>query len=124
MKISTACIAAVLCLLTPAAFAQGSAEYGKEEFEAKCSKCHSIRAADGAGTGPNLHMILGTKAGAREGYNYSDALKNSALVWDEEKLGQFLQSPAAVVPGNRMSASYGGASAEIATDIVAFLKAN
>jgi len=124
MKISTVCVVAVSCLLTPAALAQGSAEYGKEEFEAKCSKCHSIRAADGSGTGPNLQAIIGTKAGSREGYSYSDALKNSALVWDEEKLVQFIQSPAAVVPGNRMSASYGGTSAEISADIVAYLKAN
>jgi cytochrome c len=124
MRIGTAYVAVAFFLLTSAALAQGSAEYGKDEFEAKCSKCHSIRAADGAGTGPNLHMILGTKAGAREGYVYSDALKNSAVVWDEEKLGQFLQGPGAVVPGNRMSASYGGTSAEISADIVAYLKAN
>jgi cytochrome c len=115
------CAAALLASFS-SAWAQGSAEYGKEEFEAKCSKCHAADPAAGAGTGPNLHGIVGLPAGSRPGFVFSDALKASGLTWTEANLGRFIENPAATVPGNKMAGSYMGTTAEIATDIVAYLK--
>jgi cytochrome c len=120
------CAAVFLLSIAPAfapAFAQGGvAEDGKDEFEAKCSKCHSVDAAAGAGTGPNLHAIIGVPAGSRAGFTFSDPLKASGLTWTDANLARFIENPAATVPGNRMAGSYMGTTAEIAADIVAYLK--
>ena len=115
------CATALLFSIAPA-LAQGSAEYGKEEFEAKCSKCHSVDPGAGAGTGPNLHGILGVAAGTRPGFVFSDALKASGVTWTEENLVRFIADPGATVPGNKMAGSYMGTTPEIAADIVAYLK--
>lgn len=104
------------------ALGQASAEFGREEFESKCSKCHSVEAEAGPGTGPNLHGIVGTKAGMQPNFAFSDAMKNSGILWNDESLAKFLENPATVIPGNRMAASYSGTSADIAADIAAYLK--
>jgi cytochrome c len=114
--------ATVLLVSITAASAQGIAEDGKDEFEAKCSKCHSVDPAAPPGTGPNLHGVVGTPAGVRPGFAYSDAMKASGLTWSEENLVKFLAGPGATVPGNKMSGGFMGTTAEIATDIVAYLK--
>jgi cytochrome c len=115
------CAAALLFSITPA-LAQGVAEDGKDEFDAKCSKCHSVDAAAGAGTGPNLHAIIGVPAGTRPGFTFSDALKASGLTWTDANLARFIENPGTTVPGNRMAGSYMGTTPEIAADIVAYLK--
>jgi cytochrome c len=112
----------LLTALAAPVCAQGSAEYGKEEFESKCSKCHAVDATAGAGTGPNLHGIIGTAAGSRAGFVFSDAMKAAGVTWSEESLARFLQNPGTVVPGNKMAASFTGTTAEISTDIAAYLK--
>jgi cytochrome c len=104
------------------ALGQASAEYGREEFESKCSKCHSVEAEAGPGTGPNLHGIVGAKAGMQANFTFSDALKSSGVIWSEESLAKFLENPAVLIPGNRMAASFAGTSADIAADIAAYLK--
>lgn len=119
------CALALLILASPAlspAFGQGVAEDGKDEFEAKCSKCHSVDAAAGPGTGPNLHGVFGTVAGTKPGFVFSDALKASGLVLNDENLAKFIADPNATVPGNKMGGSYMGTTPEIAADIVAYLK--
>jgi cytochrome c len=115
------CAATLLLSIAPA-LAQGIAEDGKDEFEAKCSKCHSVDPAAGPGTGPNLHGVVGTTAGAKPGFGFSDALKASGLTWTDANLVRFIENPGATVPGNKMAGSYMGTTAEIATDIVAYLK--
>jgi cytochrome c len=57
--------------------------------------------------GPNLHKIVGRKAGSSPGYAFSSALRGADFVWDEEKLDQFIANPDQVVPGNIMK-PYGG----------------
>jgi cytochrome c len=115
------CAVALLASLAPA-LAQGIAEDGKDEFEAKCSKCHSADAAAPPGTGPNLHGVFGAPAGAKPGFAYSDALKASGLTWTEDNLIKFIAGPNALVPGNKMGGSYMGTTPEIAADIAAYLK--
>jgi cytochrome c len=118
---SLLCAALFLLSMAPSV-AQGVAEDGKDEFEAKCSKCHSLDAAAGAGTGPNLHGIIGVPAGTRAGFVFSDPLKASGLTWTDANLARFIENPAATIPGNRLAGSYMGTTAEIAADIVAYLK--
>ena len=115
-------LAAALLLSVTAASAQGIAEDGKDEFEAKCSKCHSIDPAAPPGTGPNLHGVFGTVAGTKPGFAFSDALKASGLTLNDENLVKFIASPNTTIPGNKMGGSYMGTTTEIAADIVAYLK--
>ncbi len=49
-----------------------------------------------------LSGVVGRKSGSYPGYNYSDANKNSGLIWDEATLQEYLKNPRAKVPGTKM----------------------
>jgi cytochrome c len=68
----------------------------------KCAPCHSV--GDGATNkvGPELNGLDGRKAGAAEGYNYSDANKNSGITWNGETFKEYIKDPRAKVPGTKM----------------------
>jgi len=36
------------------------------------------------------------------GYNYSDANKNSGIVWDEETFKEYIKDPRKKIPGTKM----------------------
>jgi len=76
---------------------QGAAELQK------CKICHSFDKAGANRVGPKLYGVFGRKAGTVPGFNYSDAMKNSGIVWDDASLAKFLRDPRADLPGNRMS---------------------
>ncbi|HWK87944.1 MAG TPA: copper-containing nitrite reductase [Xanthobacteraceae bacterium] len=84
---------------TPAAGDEAS-KAGRLVFR-KCSACHSLEAGKNS-LGPSLANIVGQKAGAVPGYNYSSAIKNSNLTWDAATLDAYLNDPQKVVPGNKM----------------------
>jgi cytochrome c len=65
-----------------------------------CSACHNVL---GDGIGPDLTGIFGQKAARNASFNYSDALRNSNLVWDEVTLRAFIRDPQAVVKGTKMA---------------------
>jgi cytochrome c len=75
-------------------------ELGKKTFE-QCVACHSLQAGEN-GVGPTLHGLLGSSAGAVEGFRFSGPMKRSGIVWDEKNLTGFLRNPQAVVPNTRM----------------------
>jgi cytochrome c len=93
------------------------AEQGKNIFKA-CATCHATDQA--ARVGPSLGGIVGRKAGAVPGFRYSNAMKNSEIVWDAKILDAYLESPQKVVPGNRMPYAGLKSSTERA-DLVAYL---
>jgi cytochrome c2 len=68
---------------------------------AQCKACHSAEPGKN-GLGPSLAGIYGEKAGAVPGFDFSDAMKNSGIVWNEEALDRFLIDPKGTVPGNKM----------------------
>ncbi|MCV0369127.1 c-type cytochrome [Filomicrobium sp.] len=74
---------------------------GQIAYNNACRTCHTTDEGDNR-LGPNLHNIIGRKAGAAEGYNYSSAMKNAGFTWDEAKLDAFIANPDAVVSGNNM----------------------
>ena len=51
--------------------------------------------------GPNLFNIVGKPAGAIEGYNYSDAMQNSGLIWTNVNLDGFLTNPEQFLKGTK-----------------------
>lgn len=69
----------------------------------RCRACHTLGEGEPHKVGPNLHGMFGRKAGASDGFNYSEALESSDIVWDETTLRQWLLAPAELIPGNTMA---------------------
>lgn len=110
---ASAAVAAAQELLPP------SAERGGELW-AKCRACHTIDKGARHIVGPNLHGLFGRRAGDLPNYRYSEALKNSGIVWNDASLDRYLAATQDVVPGGKM---YGGlAIAQDRLDLIAWLK--
>src|SRR6478736_4352598 len=91
-------VLAVASLWSANAFAEGDAAKGETVFK-QCKVCHAVGAGAKAGVGPAQNAVVGSKAGSREGYNYSPAMKEAGekgLVWTEENLDKYLESPKAL----------------------------
>jgi cytochrome c len=119
----TAVLSAALaaCALFAGAPAQaGDAARGKSVFAAQCAMCHTANKGGPPILGPNLYGVVGRKAGAVGGYNYSPAMKASSLTWSDSELATYLPAPRDTVPGTKMT--YGGLKdpAKLA-DLVAYL---
>lgn len=85
-------------LVASAGHAQ-DAGHGKSVFKA-CAACHATDHANRVG--PGLQGIVGRKAGTAPGFRYSNAMKDSSIVWDDKWLDAYLESPQKAVPGNKM----------------------
>ena len=86
------------CLLRRA----GDAEAGARLFSKTCGGCHSVGENARGGFGPQLNGIIGRPAGTTADYQYSDAMKNSGVVWTRDKLAAYIEAPKKVVSGTRM----------------------
>lgn len=86
-----------------------------------CKTCHQFGEGAKNSIGPVLNGVVGRKAGTVEGYNYSEANKNSGLTWDEATLKTYLKNPKAVVPGTKMIFAGFQKESDI-NNVVAFLK--
>ncbi|MBW8728630.1 MAG: cytochrome c family protein [Inquilinus limosus] len=97
-------LAAIAALALPmtahAQDAAGDPAKGKQIFT-RCQACHSVEAGTNK-LGPSLHGVVGRASGTLEGFNYSDAMKNAHLTWDEATLDKYLAGPKALVPGTKM----------------------
>jgi cytochrome c len=100
---------------------QGPDAAGQLLFNNACRTCHTMREGDNR-QGPNLHRIVGRKAGSLSGYGYSSAMKEADFVWDADKLDRFMANPDAVVSGNSMKPYGGLASADDRAKIISFLQ--
>jgi cytochrome c len=74
---------------------------GETSFR-KCAPCHSIGEDAADKVGPILNGLDGRKAGVVEGFNYSDANKNSGITWNEASFEEYIKDPRAKVPGTKM----------------------
>lgn len=96
---------AVAAVLTAASIGTGLAQdvaKGETQFK-KCLPCHRIGPGAKNLVGPELNGLDGRKAGSVEGYSYSDANKNSGIVWDEANFKEYIADPRAKVPGTKMT---------------------
>ena len=92
--------AIVLAASTAAASAQDVAA-GEQSFK-KCLPCHSVGAGAKNKVGPELNGLDGRKAGDAEGFNYTEANKNSGITWDESVFKEYIKDPRAKIPGTKM----------------------
>jgi cytochrome c len=93
-------IAVGLVLSTGTAFAQDLAA-GENSFR-KCAPCHSVGPDAANKVGPELNGLDGRHSGTVDGFNYSDANKNSGIVWNEVVFKEYIKDPRAKVPGTKM----------------------
>ena len=68
-----------------------------------CLACHTIGPGAQNKIGPELNGINGRKAGTVPNFEYSDANKNSGIVWNEETFEDYIKNPAAKVPDTKMT---------------------
>jgi cytochrome c len=106
--------------MTGATLAQHSGDpaAGQRAF-AVCQACHAIEPG-AVRIGPTLHGVVGRRAAALPGFSYSQALRDSGIVWTPEKLFQFLENPARVVPRSRMAFA-GVGDPQRRADLIAYL---
>jgi cytochrome c len=93
-------VAVGLAVSTGAALAQDVAA-GETSFR-KCAPCHSIGPDAANKVGPELNGLNGRKSGTVDGFNYSDANKNSGITWSEAVFKEYIKDPRAKVPGTKM----------------------
>ena len=93
-------VVTTLVLATGVAHAQGDPKRGEKVFE-NCRACHVVdgRANEG---GPGLYGVFGRRAGEREDFRYSPALKRSGITWTPQTVDEFVADPQKMVPANRM----------------------
>ncbi|MDY7540366.1 cytochrome c family protein [Undibacterium sp. RTI2.1] len=98
----------------------GNLEAGKAAFK-KCASCHQVGPSARGGFGPELNGIIGRRAGATGDYRYSQAMKNSGIVWSEKSLTAFLKDPSDLVPGTKMR-FYGIGDEKEITNLLTYLR--
>jgi cytochrome c len=112
-------LAVFLLVLGACGAAQATdATRGKELYEARCAGCHSL---DQDRIGPRHRGLIGRKAGAVSGFEYSPALRASRIVWSPRTLDAWLTNPERLVPGQRMNYSVADAADRAA--LIAYLDA-
>lgn len=76
-----------------------------------CRFCHNMQpGGDQHKVGPNLHNIMGQRAGTVPGFGYSDAMRaarDRGLVWTDETLAAYIADPQRWMPGTTMIVSSG-----------------
>jgi len=113
-------VAFAFLVAATAAHAEGDPKAGVEVFK-KCAMCHTVEKGGSNSTGPNLFAVVGRKAAALPGFQYSGKLKESGIVWTPENLAKWVMRPGVMVPGTKMSFS-GIPSKTQQADVVAYLQ--
>lgn len=86
---------------------------------ARCAACHDLNTG-ATRLGPSLKGVVGRTSGTMPNFNYSQAIKDKAVVWNAETLDAFLAGPSKYIPGNRM-AFPPLANPQDRADLIAFL---
>jgi cytochrome c len=74
---------------------------GETSFK-KCLACHAVGETAKNKVGPVLNGLEGRKSGTIEGYNYTEANKNSGITWNEATFREYIKDPRAKIPGTKM----------------------
>lgn len=102
MKAYMAVAALVLAAGTVAGAARAQDAAAGEQVFRRCLPCHSIGEGAKNKVGPELNGLDGRHSGTAPGYSYSDANKNSGVVWDKANFERYIADPRAMIPGTKM----------------------
>ena len=92
--------AALIAATAGSALAQ-DAEKGATVFK-KCMPCHRIGPGATNLVGPELNGLDGRHSGSVPNFSYSDANKNSGIVWNEQTFEEYIKDPRGKIPGTKM----------------------
>ena len=95
-------VAAALIVMSMGSAVAQDLQKGENSFK-KCFVCHAIGPGAKNKIGPELNGLDGRKAGTVPDYKYSDANKNSGIVWDEATFKEYIKDPRAKIPGTKMT---------------------
>lgn len=84
----------------PGSSVAGDAARGELVFKKRCAGCHAL--ADNR-EGPRLRDVYGRRSASVPGFDYSDALRNAAITWNDDTLEKWLTDTDSIAPGNNMS---------------------
>ena len=118
VALSAAC---ALMVMGDVAMAQGDAAAGATAF-ARCRACHLFDDTGRHRVGPNLAGVFGRTAGTVGDFpRYTDPMKASGIVWDDDTLNTWLSGPGEMVVGTTMKMVI--TDETMRANIIAFLKA-
>jgi cytochrome c len=99
-KMRTFAVAAVLIVASGVAASAQDVEKGETSFR-KCKLCHAVGENAQNKIGPELNGLDGRTSGTVANFVYSDAHKNSGIVWNQATFKEYISDPAAKVPGTK-----------------------
>ncbi|NRF67016.1 c-type cytochrome [Aquincola sp. S2] len=111
-----ALLAGLLAAAALPAVAGPDAVRGAKLYEARCGGCHAVETDR---IGPRHAGLVGRRAGGVMDFDYSPALKTSALRWNAQTLERWLADPESLIPGQRMGYRLGDAAER--ADVIAYL---
>ncbi|KAF2406311.1 cytochrome c [Pseudomonas antarctica] len=89
---------------------------GQKAWLLNCGRCHQL---DVNSVGPMHRGVVGRHAGSAEGFAYSEALRESDVIWTPANLNRWLTDPEQFIPGQAMGFSV--ENAQVRQDIIAYL---
>jgi cytochrome c len=91
---------AILVVGSRSTLAAGDPDAGRQVFT-RCGVCHTTEPGVNK-IGPSLAGVVGRKSGTVPEYEYSPAMKDANITWDNDTLDKFLAGPGNFVHGTKM----------------------
>jgi len=114
-------IAAIVLVVLSAEMARAQdVEKGATLFK-PCALCHKIGPGAKNSMGPELNGLDGRHSGGVSNYTYSDANRNSGIVWNGETFEEYIKDPKSKIPGTKMVFA-GIKNEQEAKDLWAYIK--
>jgi cytochrome c len=94
-------VAALVIAGSPVSSMGQDAQKGAAVFNV-CLACHTIGPGAQNKIGPELNGLDDRKAGTVPSFDYSDANKDSGIIWNEATFEEYIKNPQVKIPGTKM----------------------
>lgn len=103
MRLHALCLTGALIITASSStvLAAGDQAAGEKVFVAHCAACHTTAPGENK-IGPSLAGIVGSKSGSVPGFDFSPAMKEANVTWDDANLDKFLANPVGFIHGTKM----------------------